>query len=129
MNAEEKEKRKKLFLHLLFTSVDDGGAGGNAILAKNMAGYSENTSVKELISFYKEDIEEATKQLIAEVAPESVFSIVSVMRSPVQVGSKEKLAAAKDLLDRAGFVKTEKVDVTSSGGLFILPAKEGAVDE
>ena len=33
--------------------------------------------------------------------------------------------AAKDLLDRAGYIKTEKVNVESSGGLFVLPAKEG----
>ena len=35
------------------------------------------------------------------------------------------MIAAKDLLDRAGFAKTEKVNVESNGGLFVLPAKEG----
>jgi hypothetical protein len=124
MTQEEREKRKKLFINLLFTSVENGGAEGDPMLAKKLAGYSDNTSVKELLEAYEEDLEKATKRFISEVAPESVFSIVSIMRNPVQMGSKEKLSAAKDLLDRAGFVKTEKVDVNASGGVFILPAKE-----
>ena len=37
---------------------------------------------------------------------------------------KEKMAAAKDFLDRAGFVKTDKVEVKSESPLFILPPKE-----
>jgi len=47
-----------------------------------------------------------------------------VMQDPADLGVKEKMAAAKDLLDRAGFTKTEKVEVKSSDPLFILPAKE-----
>jgi hypothetical protein len=36
------------------------------------------------------------------------------------------MAAAKDLLDRAGLGKVDKVDVTSGGGgIFYLPPKEG----
>jgi len=45
------------------------------------------------------------------------------MRSPTDLGNKEKMAAAKDFLDRAGFVKTEKVEVKSENPLFILPPK------
>jgi hypothetical protein len=42
------------------------------------------------------------------------------------LGIKDKMAAAKDLLDRAGLGKVEKVDVSSSsGGIFYLPPKEG----
>jgi hypothetical protein len=38
------------------------------------------------------------------------------------------MAAAGQILDRAGVVKTEKVNVESSGGLFILPPKESSND-
>ena len=124
MNSEEKEKRKQFFISLLFTAVEDGGAGGNPNLAKKLAGYSEYTSTQQLLQLYEEDLEKATRRFIAEVAPESVFSVLNVMRTPSQIGAKEKLSAAKDLLDRAGFVKTEKVEVNASGGLFILPAKQ-----
>jgi hypothetical protein len=33
------------------------------------------------------------------------------------------MTAAKDILDRGGFVKTDKVEVSSTSPLFILPAK------
>jgi hypothetical protein len=45
------------------------------------------------------------------------------MQNPTDLGNKEKMAAAKDLLDRAGFVKTDKVEVKSDSPLFILPPK------
>ena len=45
---------------------------------------------------------------------------------PTELGIRDKMAAAKDLLDRAGLGKVEKVDVTSGGGgIFYLPPKEG----
>jgi hypothetical protein len=38
------------------------------------------------------------------------------------------MVAAGQILDRAGVVKTEKVAVEASGGLFILPPKESNDD-
>jgi hypothetical protein len=32
--------------------------------------------------------------------------------------------AAKDMMDRAGFAKTEKVEVKTTGGIMLLPPKE-----
>jgi hypothetical protein len=49
---------------------------------------------------------------------------MNVMTNPTDLGNKEKMAAAKDFLDRAGFVKTDKVEVKSESPLFILPPKE-----
>ena len=48
----------------------------------------------------------------------------SVMKDTTDLGVKEKMLAAKDILDRAGFTKTDKVEVKTSEPLFILPAKE-----
>ena len=48
----------------------------------------------------------------------------SVMADPTDLGVKEKMLAAKDILDRAGFTKTDKVEVKAAEPLFILPAKE-----
>lgn len=129
MATADQENRKQLFLELLFTDVEDGGAGGNFFLAKKLAGYADTTSTTYLKKAYKKDIEEATRNFLGEVGPEATFSIIGVMRNPVQMGAKEKLAAAKDLLDRGGFGKVEKVDIsTNGGGLFILPPKEEADD-
>ena len=49
--------------------------------------------------------------------------MMHVLENPTDLGNKEKMAAAKDFLDRAGFVKTEKVEVRSESPLFILPPK------
>jgi hypothetical protein len=46
------------------------------------------------------------------------------MVDPTELGLREKLSAAKDLLDRVGLVKTEKVQVEAGNGLMILPPKE-----
>jgi hypothetical protein len=46
-----------------------------------------------------------------------------VMNNPTDLGNKEKMAAAKDVLDRSGFIKTEKVEVSAANPLFILPQK------
>ena len=54
------------------------------------------------------------------------MAMVNALSDPTELGIKDKMAAAKDLLDRAGRGKVEKVDVSSSGGgIFYLPPKEG----
>ena len=62
-------------------------------------------------------------------APRAAMAMVGGIVSPTELGIKDKLSAAKDLLDRAGFVKTDKVQVESSGGVMILPAKEKQIDD
>jgi len=39
------------------------------------------------------------------------------------------MAAAKELLDRTGLIKTEKVQVESSGGVMLMPAKQVVKEE
>ena len=69
---------------------------------------------------------EATKEYMAYVAPKSsLMAMGNALIDPTELGIRDKMTAAKDLLDRAGLIKTEKVNVESSGGLFVLPAKEG----
>ena len=53
------------------------------------------------------------------------MAMVGALYDPTELGIKEKMVAAKDLLDRAGLGKVDKVDVTSGGGIFYLPPKEG----
>jgi hypothetical protein len=45
------------------------------------------------------------------------------------MGLKEKLSAAKDMLDRAGHVKTDKVQVEAMNGVMILPAKDRSEED
>ena len=120
-----KEKQER-FLEFLFTPVEEGGAGGNPQEAKVMAGYHPTYSIRALLSTkeIREGIEKATKEFFTQTAPESALTMLDVLRNPATPGAKQKMEAAKELLDRGGFSKTEKVEVNTSGGLFILPPKD-----
>ena len=61
---------------------------------------------------------------MASNAPKAAMAVVSGVVNPTDLGTREKLNAAKELLDRTGIVKTEKMQVESSGGIMLLPAKE-----
>jgi hypothetical protein len=54
------------------------------------------------------------------------MAVISGIDDPTELGIKEKLSAAKDLLDRSGVVKTEKLEVQTSGGIMILPPKDSS---
>jgi phage terminase small subunit len=113
------EKQQK-FMAVLFDE-----AGGDVTLAKKMAGYSSTTATSHVIKALKDEIADATKEYMARVAPRAAVAMGNALIDPTELGIRDKMTAAKDLLDRAGFIKTEKVNVESSGGLFVLPAKEG----
>lgn len=117
--AKELTDQHKRFLEVLFTD-----AGGNISTAMRMAGFSEGYSRRSLTNYLKEEIIEATQLYIAMAAPKAAVAMISAIDDPTELGLKEKMSAAKDLLDRAGLVKTEKVQVESTGGIMVLPAKE-----
>ena len=120
--ARNLTERQQRFLDVLFDE-----AGGDVVRAKELAGYSPNNSTTEIIKAIKEEVVEATQLYMARNAPRAAMSIVSGMVQPTELGMKDKLTAAKDLLDRVGLVKTEKLQVEASNGLMILPPKD--IDE
>ena len=62
--------------------------------------------------------------MMALNAPKAAFGITDVLDDPSAMGAKNAIAAAKEVLDRTGLVKKEKVEVeTKRGGMFILPPK------
>ena len=71
----------------------------------------------------KEQIADLTKKFISSSATKAAYSMFEVMHSPTDLGNKEKMVAANDILDRSGFTKTDKVEVTAASPLFILPPK------
>jgi hypothetical protein len=117
--AKELSEQHKRFLEVLFTD-----ANGNISSAMRMAGFSEGYSRRTLTNYLKEEIIEATQLYIAMAAPKAAVAMIAAIDDPTELGLKEKMSAAKDLLDRAGLVKTEKVQVESTGGIMVLPAKE-----
>lgn len=112
-------EQQQLFLEVLF----DDECKGNLTLAKRKAGYSEKTPGSSVAKSLINEIEAETRRFIASSTTEAAFSFFQVLKDPAKLGNREKMAAAKEILDRAGLVKTEKVEVTTKEPLFILPAK------
>jgi len=117
MTKQLTEMQQK-FLDVLFEQ-----AGGDVVLAKKLAGYSDNVGTTQVINSLDEEISDLTKKYIARTATKAAYAMNSVLDDPTALGNKERMTAAKDMLDRAGFVKTEKVEVSAVSPVFILPAK------
>lgn len=118
MSKELTDKQKK-FLSVLFEE-----AGGSITRAKQLAGYSDNTATREVVESLEEEIQEATKKFIKNSATKAAYSMYEILNNPTALGNKDKLAAAKDLLDRSGHKPTDKVEVSAPNPIFILPEKK-----
>jgi len=113
------EKQQK-FMAVLFEE-----ANGDVVSAKKLAGYADTTTTHDVIKCLRDEIAEATRDYMSRIAPKAAVAMGNALVDPTELGIRDKMVAAKDLLDRAGYIKTEKVNVETSGGLFVLPAKEG----
>ena len=111
------EKQIK-FLEVLFDE-----ANGDAVTAKRLAGYGDNSSTTAIVESLKDEIGEKTRTYFARSAPRAAVAMVGALSDPTELGIRDKMAAAKELLDRTGLVKTEKMQVESTGGVMLLPAK------
>jgi len=111
------EKQQK-FLDVLFEE-----AGGSLVQARKLAGYSETQATSEIVSALKEEILERTNMYLAQNAPRAAMAMAGALIDPTELGIKEKMQAAKEVMDRVGIVKSEKVQVEASGGVMILPPK------
>ena len=50
--------------------------------------------------------------------------MVGALYDPTELGIRDKMSAAKELLDRTGLVKTEKMQVETKGGVMLMPPKQ-----
>jgi len=123
MATEEKKQlteKQEAFLDALC-----GEARGDIRTAMRMAGYSDYTKTFEVVEPLKNEIIERTSTMLATNAPKATFSIVDVLDDPTSIGARNAVAAAREVLDRAGLVKKELVEVKGpEGGMFILPPKQ-----
>lgn len=115
--------QQNLFLEILF-----GEAEGDALTAKRLAGYSDTTPTSQIVRTLKDEIVERTKDYLAMNGPKAAAKVVGVLNNPIALGNKEVLAASKEILDRIGVVKTEKVEL-GGHGIFYLPKKDVVDDE
>ena len=97
---------------------------GDLKLAKQIAGYSDNTPLNVIVGALKEEIIELCQSILAVNAPKATMELIGAIDKPGQVGMQHKLKAITEILDRVGVVKEEKHMVGPESGLFILPAKK-----
>jgi hypothetical protein len=116
--------KQQAFLNALFDE-----ANGDVITAKKIAGYSDSYSTTEIVNGLKEEILDATHMFMARNAPKAAFALVGGLVDPTELGIRDKMAAAKELLDRTGLVKTEKMQVEAKGGVMLMPAKNATIEE
>ena len=116
--AKELTEKQRKFLDVLFDE-----AIGDVTQAKLLAGYAPTSSTSDIVRGIKEEVLEATQMFMARNAPRAAVAMVSGINDPTELGMREKMTAAKELLDRTGLVKTEKMQVESTGGVMLMPVK------
>lgn len=121
MTTPKKEytEKQQAFLDALM-----GEARGNIRKAMDIAGYSKGTKASEVTIPLKEEIIEQASMMLAMNAPKAAHGLIGVLDDPTALGARNAINAAREVLDRTGLVKKEKVEVTNNGGgMFILPPK------
>jgi hypothetical protein len=124
MTERKLTDKQQKFLEVLFEE-----AQGNFVEAKRLAGYSDNVYTQSIVDSLEKEIYELTKKYISKLGVKAAWSMNEVMMNPTDLGNKEKMSAAKDILDRGGFKPTEKMEVKTDTPVFILPAKSEETDE
>lgn len=127
MDTQKKEytEKQQAFLDALL-----GEARGNIRKAMDLAGYSKGTKPHEVTAPLKEAIIEQAAMMLAMNAPKAAHGLINVLDDPTALGARNAINAAREVLDRTGLVKKEKVEVTNNGGgMFILPPKADDMDQ
>ena len=122
--SKELTEMQQTFLQVLFDQ-----AGGDVVTAKKLAGYADGTSTSDIVKSMKEEIMEATQLYMSRNAPRAAVAMVGGLTDPTELGIRDKMAAAKELLDRTGLVKTEKMQVEATGGVMLMPVKKTEEDD
>lgn len=119
------EKQSK-FLEVLFEEAE-----GDLHVAKKLAGYSDNSSLTEIMPGLREAIIEKSKDYLAYNGASAALGIRNVLKNPAQAGAAVKIKAAESILNRIGITSKENQDIelkVPKGGLIILPAKDADVE-
>ena len=109
------------FLDALF-----GEAKGNPKKAGELAGYSDHSYPRVVRSLKSEIVSRAEGYLATHSAKAATKMVDMLEEDGTTPHAAIRLEAAKQILDRIGIAKKEKIDISMKAvhGLFILPAKE-----
>ena len=120
--VKELTDQQKSFLTALF-----GNAKGSPKKAGEIAGYSEH-SYPKVIRALKDEIIQRAEEVMASYSPKATMGLVNALDEDGSTPNASiRVEAAKQILDRVGLTKKEKVDINvkSVSGIYILPPKDG----
>ena len=105
--------------------------GGDPRKAAELAGYADS-SYPSVVKALKTEILDLATNILAQSAPKAAMKLVAIMDSAEPIPQANmRIQAAQTILDRVGLGKTDRLDVTvnTTGGIFVLPAKQETVLE
>ena len=120
IQSKELTTQQKTFISVLF-----GEAQGNPKKAGELAGYAPS-SYPKVIKALKDEIIERAEYSLALHSAKAVKGLVDALDEDGKTpGVNIRMEAAKQILDRVGLVKKEKIDINAQVAhcIFILPAK------
>ena len=124
-NKQLTEKQESFLQHLF------SDAHGNPRQAAKLAGYDES-NYQKIVKSLKEEIIERAEGVLATHSPKAVMGMINALDEDGSVpGANTRLEAAKQILDRVGISKTERIDLNAKvqHGIFILPPKNVSTKE
>jgi len=109
-----------------FLEALSGEANWDHHKAKELAGYSEGTNVYVIMAGLKEEIgKEIQTSMTTTGAIKAYKNLMKVLDgNDDPLGRKERIAVARDLLDRSGHKATDKLEVSAPNNIFVLPPKD-----
>jgi hypothetical protein len=123
-NEDGLTEKEVFFLDVLFDKCS-----GNVRAAMTEAGYPKDAPTAPVRKKLSKYIKDRTKDFLSASSGVAAITLVNVLVDPNQVGAKNIIAAAKDVLDRGGVYKEEGPQVTEIRNMFILPAKDSVEDD
>lgn len=121
-----KTKKKLTVQQQVFLDVLFGEAEGNPKIAMELAGYA-STNFHALLTSLHDEIIQKAEQFIAFHAPAAAMGLTGILLgTDDKPNTNARMEAARQILDRAGIVKKDKMGITvdSTKGIFIFPQKE-----
>ena len=114
---------QKAFLKALMSEE----AKGNPKVAMQMAGYAPDSDVIAVLRSLRKEILDLAEEWLAGHATVAAYGMTEASQDALHPDIKERMAAMKDVMDRAGVIKKDGIGSlgdAAKGILFILPSKD-----
>ena len=94
-----------------FDALISEEAMGDLRTVMRIAEYSDNAKVPHTAKELREEIREATETLLAMYAPKAAYALTSIVDNPDTFNARHLISAAKEILDRTGLVKKNRLNL------------------